>query len=300
MEDSDFITNLRDSRNYTIEENDRKQKINNDWDELEKSFIEGYKQYNSNNGGKKVSDDEARAAMRDFVKKAAVADGKISQKDIDSGNYDEYTFREYGTKAIKNLFGEVGTDSLDDYIEKHGDDETKKYYKSINRERSVGENIGRAAAASTAASALTAMGPAAWIGGLLGFNAGRGQEEGKKKKLQELYNKYDKEHNEAVNNSYDAIINADKYLANKRPSESGGGSEDNGTTGEEVTFTLTRGNDPNYKGFGQKLVDLGLATNKGLWGADGDVEFYNKQLYDQGIYGNLPIGVPIKLKKRKV
>ena len=56
-------------------------------------------------------------------------------------------------------------------------------------------------------------------------------------------------------------------------------------------------------GFGQKIIDLGLATDKGLWGSDGDVQFYTKQLYDQGALdanGNLKIGVPIKLKRRKI
>ena len=69
-----------------------------------------------------------------------------------------------------------------------------------------------------------------------------------------------------------------------------------------VEFTLPRANDPSYRGFGQKIIDLGLATDHGLWGADGDVEFYTKQLYDQGALderGNLRIGVPIKLKRRK-
>ena len=71
---------------------------------------------------------------------------------------------------------------------------------------------------------------------------------------------------------------------------------------DTVTFTLPRANDPEYGGFAQKIIDLGLATDKGLWGDDGDVEFYTKQLYEQGALdenGNLKIGVPIKLKRRK-
>ena len=71
---------------------------------------------------------------------------------------------------------------------------------------------------------------------------------------------------------------------------------------DTVTFTLPRANDPAYRGFGQKIIDLGLATDKGLWGDDGDVAYYTQQLWDQDALderGNLKIGVPITLKRRK-
>lgn len=50
--------------------------------------------------------------------------------------------------------------------------------------------------------------------------------------------------------------------------------------------------------FGQVIVNLGLSTKHGLWGPDGDVNYYNAQLNEQGIYGNIPIGTTIKLRKR--
>lgn len=50
--------------------------------------------------------------------------------------------------------------------------------------------------------------------------------------------------------------------------------------------------------FGQVILDLGLNTPHGLWGDNGDVNYYNAQLNDQGIYGNIPIGTTIKLRKR--
>lgn len=51
--------------------------------------------------------------------------------------------------------------------------------------------------------------------------------------------------------------------------------------------------------FGQVIRDLGLATNHGLWGDDGDVVYYTSQLHEQGIYGNIPVGATITLKPRK-
>ena len=50
--------------------------------------------------------------------------------------------------------------------------------------------------------------------------------------------------------------------------------------------------------FGQVILDLGLNTDKGLWGADGDVAYYTQQLYDQGIRGNVPVGATIRLRRR--
>lgn len=54
--------------------------------------------------------------------------------------------------------------------------------------------------------------------------------------------------------------------------------------------------------FGQKILDLGIATNNGLWGDNGDVAYYTQQLMDGGYLdgnGNVRFGVPIRLKKRK-
>lgn len=51
--------------------------------------------------------------------------------------------------------------------------------------------------------------------------------------------------------------------------------------------------------FGQVILDLGINTDKGLWGSGGDVEYYTKQLREQGIPGMVPIGTTIRLKKRK-
>ncbi len=53
--------------------------------------------------------------------------------------------------------------------------------------------------------------------------------------------------------------------------------------------------------FGQVIKNLGLQTDKGLWGPDGDVAWYSEQLYDQGAVnsrGNIPIGTTIRLRRR--
>lgn len=105
---------------------------------------------------------------------------------------------------------------------------------------------------------------------------------------------------EKLKEAKDAYNKVNSLFNNMFKGKSSGGSES--SSDDVVEFTLPKANDPNYKGFGQKIIDLGLATDHGLWGADGDVEFYTKQLYDQGALderGNLKIGVPIKLKRRK-
>lgn len=78
--------------------------------------------------------------------------------------------------------------------------------------------------------------------------------------------------------------------------------ESTGTTPTEtesdvVTYTYKPGDT-----FGQVLLDLGLNTGNGLWGSGGDVEYYTRQLINQGALdrnGNIPIGTTIRLTRRK-
>lgn len=68
-----------------------------------------------------------------------------------------------------------------------------------------------------------------------------------------------------------------------------------------VSYTYVKGD---Y--FSKVIKNLGLATNNGLWGANGDVAYYNKQLEKQGLvvykygkyWGNIPIGTTITLDRR--
>lgn len=69
------------------------------------------------------------------------------------------------------------------------------------------------------------------------------------------------------------------------------------TTTDTVTYTYKPGDT-----FGQVIKDLGLETSNGLWGAGGDVEYYTRQLVNQGALdrnGNIPIGTTIRLTRRK-
>ena len=79
---------------------------------------------------------------------------------------------------------------------------------------------------------------------------------------------------------------------------SGDAFSDDVSEGETVSYAYKPGDT-----FGQVVLDLGLGTGKGLWGTDGDVAFYNKQLWEQNaidpVTGNIPIGTVIKLRKRK-
>lgn len=86
----------------------------------------------------------------------------------------------------------------------------------------------------------------------------------------------------------------------KTDTQSDANTED---TGEVIEYTYKPGDT-----FGQVIRKLGLGTDKGLWGPDGDVEYYTKQLEDQlwksgvwptGERQNIPVGTTIKLKRRK-
>ena len=305
-----FIDTLRETQKYTQDDTERRSNIVKEWNDLSEQFMNSYNSYLKNTGRKEISDLTAREKLRDFIGRAGVEDGKWSSDDYSNSNYDEYDFQEYGTKTIKDLFGENGAMDFGTYVEKYGNADQKKTYERLNREQSTGEKVARGVGASLIPGALNVMGPVGWASAALGFGAAANADSKSRKSLSELKEKYVKEHNGAINTAFDAFENADKYLANrdKVSTGTGGGSQSNTTDGssdttrEEVTFTLPRANDPSYRGFGQKIVDLGLATNKGLWGSDGDVQFYTKQLYDQGAVdknGNLKIGVPIKLRRRR-
>lgn len=70
-------------------------------------------------------------------------------------------------------------------------------------------------------------------------------------------------------------------------------TETNKKTGV-VTYTYKQGDT-----FGQVIKNLGLATDAGLWSENGDVAYYTKQLHEQDIWGNIPVGSVIKLTPRK-
>lgn len=305
-----FIDTLRETQKYTQDDTERRSNIVKEWNDLSEQFMNSYNSYLKNTGRKEISDLTAREKLRDFIGRAGVEDGKWSSDDYSNSNYDEYDFQEYGTQTIKDLFGENGAMDFGTYVEKYGNADQKKTYERLNREQSTGEKVARGVGASLIPGALNVMGPLGWASAAFGFGAAANADSKSRKSLSELKEKYAKEHNGAINTAFDAFENADKYLANrdKVSAGTGGGSQSNttdgssDTTSEEVTFTLPRANDPSYRGFGQKIVDLGLATNKGLWGSDGDVQFYTKQLYEQGAVdknGNLKIGVPIKLRRRR-
>lgn len=305
-----FIDTLRETQKYTQDDAERRSNIVKEWNDLSEQFTNSYNSYLKNTGRKEISDLAAREKLRDFIGRAGVEDGKWSSDDYSNSNYDEYDFQEYGTQTIKDLFGENGAMDFGAYVGKYGNADQKKTYERLNREQSTGEKVARGVGASLIPGALNVMGPLGWASAAFGFGAAANADSKSRKSLSELKEKYVKEHNGAINTAFDAFENADKYLANrdKVSTGTGGGSQSNttdgssDTTSEEVTFTLPRANDPSYRGFGQKIVDLGLATNKGLWGSDGDVQFYTKQLYEQGAVdknGNLKIGVPIKLRRRR-
>lgn len=64
-------------------------------------------------------------------------------------------------------------------------------------------------------------------------------------------------------------------------------------TSETVDYTYQPGDN-----FGNVLIKMGLSDGRNLWGPNGDVAYYTKQLNDQGIYGNIPVGTTIRLRRR--
>lgn len=107
------------------------------------------------------------------------------------------------------------------------------------------------------------------------------------------------EYNYSIRGGFDTRtvnLNAYKWVEIKAPSTNTPAPtiEADKVTKTTVTYTYKSGDT-----FGQVIRSLGLETSHGLWGTDGDVNYYTEQLHEQGIYGNIPIGTTIKLKPRK-
>lgn len=258
-------------------------------------FVDEYRKWAKDNKSDKfkdASDDDIKNRMVDLINKSGVADGKIDEGDDSSKDY-----YDYGVDFIDNMFSKKGS-----FFK--GDEGKAKLRAAINdddksalRELAKLEgNISgyRKGQFATREEALA---------GIDQDKARRGLEV--RKRLDEAAANINKKSNK--NDFMDIFENYESYQtkeetpeksesSNKSAATASNASEDDSDT---VEFTLTRANDPNYRGFGQKLVDLGLATDNGLWGENGDVAYYTKQLNDQGIYGNLPIGKTIRLKRRK-
>lgn len=299
----DILNEYRAIRNQQIEDRAAKAEAEardksdiESYDKAVNTYLDKYTNWAKNNNGKFAgsSRDDIEKRIREFVKTSGAADGQLTK---DSSDAD---VARYGAGFLNSLSGlkEDGSEyTFKDYLEKYGDSETKSAVARqldamdiLRKYRDNQDGMTDSEKERLSNANATRDRDMRWLG------SARTQ-----------YNTWQKSNSDEL---YDIFENYETYMPKKEESnttaEQASTTSKDGSTAaasdDEVTFQLDRANDPNYKGFGQKIVDLGLATDKGLWGSNGDVAFYTKQLYDQGALdanGNLKIGVPIKLKRRK-
>lgn len=145
------------------------------------------------------------------------------------------------------------------------------------------------------------------------FSSGPGDQEELAKRLGDndsfrLYSKDDYDENGKLTDKAKAMgpsawdsntTNPDGTSKTEAAETSDAQTDNTEDTGEIIEYTYKPGDT-----FGQVITNLGLKTDKGLWGPDGDVAYYTQQLVDQGIWEdgiphNIPIGTTIKLRRRK-
>lgn len=269
-------------------------------------YVAGY------NKGKKKSETKTRADLEDAIKRLGVAEGSLT-KDSSTGD-----IARYGIGILDDLNNDSEID-FGTYVNEKGTKEQREAWDSLNEAYSKAngykptkqkapdnwfEAIGNgiASGAEGLGKGISAIFETPYWA-RVGANAGKWQRT-----VNAMQGDYEAYNKSLANNKYSFLDDPDKYIKAATSKEEGSGDKasdsgsDSGSTSssnDTVEFTLTKANDPNYKGFGQKLVDLGLATDNGLWGENGDVAYYTKQLNNQGIYGNLPIGKKITLTRRK-
>lgn len=90
---------------------------------------------------------------------------------------------------------------------------------------------------------------------------------------------------------------------NEEANNAGNIDDESVTSDDVIEYTYKPGDT-----FGQVISDMGLRSDKGLWGPDGDVEYYTKQvekqLWESGVWPkgerqNIPVGTTIKLRRRQ-
>ena len=324
-----FLDELRGTQNTEVANTKKADSDTFDWASNEGGFYQIYRNALQESGKQPISYNDFTKKVKGFIGAMGVEDGKWTKEDFDAGKYDSATYNEYANSLMPSLFGgldpqQMYNDNILDVFKKGSDkltgeakeayDRLKNRYDMLNVDERAAQ---RWSDDNTVGDVLANLWNGAWdrIGTTIGAAwTSPYQMNGQAEKDDNTLRAYAKQQ---LANGVDMLDNyesyVEKYRAQKAEAAKNEKSSDNkasdssknsgDTTGEEVSFTISKANDPTYKGFGQKIVDLGLATDKGLWGSDGDVQFYTKQLYDQGALdgnGNLKIGVPIKLKKRKI
>lgn len=301
-----FIEDLRKAQQDEADARQQESDIINSYNNRLDSAATLYKDYYKIYGLGNLSDSEAQRKLREFIYKNGIEDGKWKNED-----YDELEFQKYGSELLDKLFD--GAQSFDDYVKKNGSKSVQRTYDSVkSRKENPGAFAGKLALGGTVLGAAAAGGPAMFYPAAGVFGAGAMIDKKNQGTLDDMYTDYQKSEANVYDNAFKLVENYDKYSGsaakNKKEAAateetasdtSASNGSDEETEGEEITYTYKPGDT-----FGQVIMNLGLNTEKGLWGDDGDVAFYDKQLWEQGapdpVTGNIPVGTTIKLRRRKV
>ena len=289
-----------------------------------------YNAYNNARTGRgdgPISYDDFVSKTMDFVGQMGVAEGKWTEDQYKDQSYNTNDFNAYANALVPSLFGYDAT-AENSYTALRGNegslsDDAKKAYENISK-YSYQDNWSPDKVQSRHEERVKdnanlydwAVDLTAGLGDVIGSGVATAWNSpyaiaGSREKDMETLNKAIRERDasaaDILDNYSDYIAKARKAAAlSNNSGESTSGSNtgtsgsafsDDTTEGEYVTFTYKPGDT-----FGQKIVDLGLATDNGLWGTDGDVNFYTRQLIEQGALdenGNVKLGQTYKLRKRR-
>jgi len=295
------------------------------------NLYDTYNDARQKQGNPPIEYDDFVNKTNDFIGQMGVAEGKWSEDEYRNKSYNQNAFNSYANALMPALLGydanaDNAFEALNGYTEGL-DEDTKAAYERLNEH-------GNHNWSSNAINERTRdrfRDDTNWLeylwdtGATVGDYVGSGvsyawnmpyNEGANSKNDYEALNKYVRGR---ADSTVDILDNYEDYIAKARDAQkmssnstsaSGSGSSSSSTTaasgspfsdavseGGYVTFTYKPGDS-----FGQKIVDLGLATNNGLWGQDGDVNFYTRQLIDQDALdanGNIKLGQTFKLRRRK-
>lgn len=311
-----FLDKLRGGQNAIAEEQKRRtdqsaqrevdemtrKKTRDNFDNQIDTFVERYREWAKNPTNASLSgssvrsmDDRAlRNRVKDMVYRGAETSGVQKKSD---GTFDEADIAAYGTQLLSDMNKKIDTkdsatfdqyrnslsarekqdvSEYEKFLDRYRDNKSIDVKNAAKREFQDNESLKNGIRLST-------RGYADWA---------------KKQKDSnfDIFERFEEYSSAAPSNSDQPAQGGEVETKITDTATTGGNTSAPATETdtEEITYTYKPGDN-----FGQVLLNLGLSSANNLWGPNGDVAYYTKQLNDQGIYGNIPTGRTIRLRRRK-
>lgn len=325
----DFFKNFKDARVADAQAKKEQDSIEFDNTSLQGEYFKNYNSYLKKKGEKEISYQDFSNRLNDMVGRMGVANNMWSEDDYKNKSFTENSNYEKTKNEFLNMtMGGINPwrGNLDSEISDYAPQDVKDAYKRLKKygngqwtseavwdratkryanDKSILDWIG-----SGIGMGLDALGSAFSTEWYKPYNASQknidSQTIDKYRKqmgdnalalfddFDTFFDKFIKDREAKNTNSNEADAESGSANPNSDSNSNTDSNSDDETTGEDVVLNVKKGDT-----FGQMLLDAGIVTDNGLWGPNGDVEFYTKQLSDPYHMNLIYPGQAIRLKRRR-